>query len=811
MNVTAKDDVLKKESLENCYHCGDTCRVTNIIQDDKSFCCEGCKLVYSLLQENNLGSYYDLNEQAGKSQRNYKATDYSFLENEETVAKLIDFEDDQIVKVNFYLPQIHCSSCLWLLENLCHLNEGVADSRVDFLKRTVSITYLKKQLKLVELVWLLEKIGYPPLIQLNDLEEDSKKAVDKTIYYKLGLAGFVFGNIMLFSFPEYLGLEDADNSNFAQYFGYLNILLILPVIVYSGGAYFKSAWIGIKQRYLNIDVPISLGIASLFLRSIYEILFQSGAGYLDSLAGLIFFLLIGKWFQKRTYDNISFDRDYTSYFPIATRRIIDQEEQSITLDKVNIGDRLVVRHGELIPTDGILMDGEGKIDYSFVTGESALIKRRNGEKVYAGGRQMGSNLELVTTSKVSNSYLTRLWNDHNFDKLSHKDSVSKIADRVGSFFTWAILLVAFATLFYWLQSDVGIAVNAFTAVLIIACPCAVALSIPFTFGNAMRILSRQNIYLKNVSVIESLAKIDVMVFDKTGTITDNSSSQVEFIGTPLNDFEAVLVKSLCMNSMHPISQAITNFFKTSDHSIVENFVEFQGQGISGVVNGKMILVGNRTFLSSKGISMEEKTGNGTFLVLEGELKGMFELKSKYKMHLDSIFKRIRKWAKIFLLSGDGEKEKNNLIELFNGAENMFFRKSPQQKLEFIKDLQLENNKVAMIGDGLNDAGALNASEVGIVISDNISNFTPACDIILQSNQFEKLPLLFDYSRSCIQLVKVSYLIALAYNLIGLSFAVRGVLSPVIAAILMPLSSISIVIFGVGLSTFTAYKLGLLQK
>ena len=755
-----------------------------------------------------MGTFYDLNAVAGTSQRNYIPADFTFLDDQDTISRLIDFENEQIVKVHFYLPQIHCSSCLWLLENLFRLNEGIKDSRVDFLKREVSITFLKEQITLRELVHLLEKIGYPPIIQLNDIDSEKRPATDKSIYYKLGLAGFAFGNIMLFSFPEYLGMADANNSGIAKYFSYLNIALILPVVFYSGWDYFKSAWLGLKQKHLNIDVPVSLGIAALFLRSVYEILSHTGAGYMDSLAGLIFFLLIGKWFQQRTYAAISFDRDYKSYFPIATRVKVDQEQKSITLDKVKKGDTLVIRHGELIPADGILLKGVAHIDYSFVTGESALVKKINGEKLFAGGRQMGTAIELTTTNRVSNSYLTKLWNDHNFDKTKKNGAASKIADKVAGVFTWAILIIAFGTLIYWLPQDTSLAINAFTAVLIIACPCAVALSIPFTFGNALRILAKQKIYLRNTSVLESLAKIDTIVFDKTGTITEGKNARVNFQGNQLEEAEKNWISSLCSNSMHPISQAINKSLSPDKLFPVNDFGESQGKGIKGKVDGHSLLVGNIAFLQDEKIKIDASASKGTFVAINGKVRGAFHLESKYRPELKSVLLQFKNWAKIFLLSGDNENEKNRLQHLFDGSKNMFFNKTPEQKLTFIKSQQSNNHQVAMIGDGLNDAGALNASEIGIVVTENSANFTPACDIILQSAQFAKLPSLFDYAKRSIKLVYVAYGIALIYNIVGLSFAVQGLLSPVIAAILMPLSSISIVIFGVGASSLIAKRMGI---
>ena len=757
-------------------------------------------MVYSILSDNDLCRYYDLNEAAGISQRGRSRKEYAFLDDEETIRRLISFSDDQQSHVTFYTPQIHCSSCLWLLENIHVLNEHILESRVDFLKKEVKIVFDQNEISLRQVVEQLAIIGYPPHIQLNDLDGENRPVVDKSLFYKLGLAGFAFGNIMLLSFPDYLGLESSPDQTFNQYFSYFIVLLIIPVVFYSGWGYLHSAWQGLKQRHLNIDVPVSLGILALFLRSLYEIFFQGGAGYLDSLAGLIFFLLIGKWFQQATYARIAFDRDFKSYFPIACTVLADGKENQITLDKLNVGDRVLIRHGELIPADAVLIKGRAKIDYSFVTGESEPINKKAGDLLYAGGRQTEGIIEITVTKKVSNSYLTQLWNDDAFSKEQQKGRVNEIADKVAAFFTWAILIVGAATLFYWLPRDVSVAVNAFTAVLIIACPCAVALSIPFTFGNVIRLFARRNIYFKNIHVIESLAKIKKVVFDKTGTLTRVENDQMEYEGEELADETKSWIFSLVRHSNHPISRQISNRFRNSKPLSVRHFEELKGKGISGVVDGHKLRIGSPRF-----ISKHKGPKKNVLVEIDGQVIGAFILQNHYRKGVSDVLQTLKMHLKLFLLSGDNETEKNNLLPLFQLEERMFFNQRPEEKLQFIRDLQSGDQHVAMVGDGLNDAGALSQSQVGIVVTENTSNFTPACDIILDADQFEKLPLLFSFAKTSIRLVYIAYAIALVYNIIGLTYAVQGVLSPVIAAILMPASSITIVLFGVGASTWLAHR------
>ena len=766
-------------------------------------------MVFSILSENGMEKYYELNANAGSPQTNSDSNRYAYLDDRLTQSKLINFQDDNMTRVQFYIPEIHCSSCLWLLENIHLLNSGILNARVDFIRKEAQISFQHDKISLRALVELLASIGYPPHIILKDLENKATRPItDKSLYYKLGLAGFAFGNIMLFSFPEYLGLSSADNPLLTRVFSYLNLVLIIPVLLFSSRDYFRSAWQGFRQKHLNIDFPVSLGILALFLRSLYEILSHTGAGYLDSLAGLIFFLLIGKWFQQKTYAQISFDRDFKSYFPIACTVLKESEEVQMTLDRLQIGDIVLVRHGELIPADGVLLQGEASIDYSFVTGESQTVEKEKNDLLYAGGRQMGGMIQLRILKTVSNSYLTQLWNDQAFDKDRQKDNTSLIADRVAQFFTTVILLVAAISLVYWLPKDIATAINAFTAVLIVACPCAVALSIPFTFGNVLRILSGKGIFLRNTEAIESLCSVDHIVFDKTGTITNIRESRLRFNGKALNNHEESLISSLARHSTHPLSRQIDRELKNAQRFEVKDFYEEKGKGISGFINGHLVRIGSIDFL---GLQSDTESSKGVYIEIDGTIKGYFTQKTAYRSRLKDIIDRLGQFSKLSLITGDNNKESEQLRTIFGDQSQLLFEQKPQDKLDYIRSLQAQKAKVAMIGDGLNDAGALKQSDLGIVISENTSNFTPACDIIMDSRQFSKLDTLFDYAQGARKIVISSYLIALIYNIIGLSFAVQALLSPVIAAILMPLSSVTIVLYGTAMSTLLAKRKGLLEN
>jgi len=775
--------------------------------EDKHFCCQGCKLVYEMLHEHELCTYYDLEANPGislKSRRDEGA--FAYLDHAEIEASLLSFKDESTAKVGFYLPQIHCSSCIWLLENLYRLRDGISGSRVDFLKKEIQLTYDPQVLSLRELVALLASLGYEPEINLNDLQGQKPRRNHRHFYYKLGVAGFAFGNIMLMSFPEYLGLDETQFPEFRQFFGYLNILLVLPVIFYSATVFFQSAWVGLRERFLNIDVPISLGIVVLFGRSVFEIVTQTGAGYLDSLAGLVFFLLVGRWFQNKTYDRLSFDRDYKSYFPISTTRKEAGEESSVPITQLSAGDTIVVRHQELIPADALLLSEEAQIDYSFVTGEARPVRKKAGDLIYAGGRQVGPAIELTLVKNVSQSYLTELWN-HEAMQEDRASKLTQFIDLIGRRFTLAVLAIGtIAGIFWWATDSVGMAVNVFTAVLIVACPCALALSSPIILGNTMRVLGRLGFYVKNTQVIETMTALTHVVFDKTGTLTyKHTDGQVKIDGD-LQAYERDLVATLARQSTHPMSRAIEQVLKTDADLPVQSFAEHTGQGLVGEVDGRQVHLGNWALIDAAGSNIPPKDTRGTWIMIDGQLKARVSMPQRYRSRLSEVLAGLRQHSGLSLISGDNDREAEALAELMPAGTAMHFDQSPQDKLTHIAELQAQGERVMMVGDGLNDAGALRRSDVGVAVSENIDTFSPACDAIMDARRFEQFDDILRYTRNSMRLVRGGLILSLLYNVVGLAIAVQGLLSPVIAAILMPLSSITIVVYGMLTTEISARRL-----
>ena len=797
--------VVTKENL-NCYHCGEKCTDDTICSADKYFCCFGCKTVFELLNENNLCEYYSYDGHPGIRKMDSLRPDvFAVLDNESVKSKLISFTDGNQTHVTFFLPVMHCSSCIWLLENLTRINKNIISSRVDFLKKQVTVIYNERKLLLREVATLLSSIGYDPHLNLDDLNGSPVKKVSHKHLYKIGIAGFCFGNIMLMSFPEYFASGNLQELDLKKYFTGLNLLLSLPVIFYCATEFFTSAWDGLKQKFLNIDLPIALAIAITFLRSLYEIIYTGGPGYLDSMTGIVFFMLVGRYFQNKTYDALSFDRNYKSYFPIAVSVVTDGVEMQQPISELNAGSRIIIHNNELIPADAILFNGRALIDYSFVTGESLPVEKTIGEIIYAGGKHIGQRIELEVVRKVSQSYLTGLWNHQSFSKQKLNDRHSFL-HVVSRYFSVGVLALSFIAGIYWMVVDPSKVLNAITTPLIVACPCALLLSATFTNGTMVRIFGRNKFYLKNTGVIEALGRIDTVVFDKTGTLTDTALQQVTYEGAILNEYEKLLVKSLTIQSIHPLSRLIKESLPVVDQIKLSDFKEEPGYGMYARANEDEIWIGSAKFVGVIGKS--DISASGGYVKINDRVRGVFRTANHFRKGLNTMIRDLSSNHQLVVLSGDHDGERNYLTAIFKSEEYLYFSQKPEDKLNRIESLKSAGNKVLMVGDGLNDAGALVASDVGIAVTDHINNFSPACDAILEGSQLSRLDKFLNAAAASKKIIMISFFISMIYNVAGLFFALQGLLSPVIAAILMPISSVTIVFFTTIASNIMARMNGL---
>ncbi|HQW86942.1 MAG TPA: HAD-IC family P-type ATPase, partial [Flavobacteriales bacterium] len=452
------------------------------------------------------------------------------------------------------------------------------------------------------------------------------------------------------------------------------------------------------------------------------------------------------------------------------------------------GDRIVVRDQELVPVDAVLVAGEGHIDNSFITGEPLPVRRAAGEVVKAGGRQRGAAIELQVLRAFADSHLKRLWEEHAAG--TDRPGMPRLIDAVARRFTVAVVLLAVGAGLYWWGRDTAQVWPVVTAVLIVACPCALALSMPFTYGHTIRLLGRRGLFLRDAEVVERIASVDTTVFDKTGTLTERGAHAVRFVGPAPDPVTLARVRSLAHNSLHPLSAVLFHHLRGHAGHATE-VAEEVGAGVRGEVDGHRVRIGSASFTGGE----ERPRSNGSAHVhvsVDGAHLGHFEISKRARTGMATVVGATACLTDTYLLTGDLSVDKD-VADVF-APHQVRTGCSPVDKAVFVRGLQAKGRRVLMVGDGLNDAGALRQSDVGITVSETSAALTPASDAILDVRAFGDLPAALRLARSARRIVRASLLLSLGYNITGVAFAVSGQLTPLIAAILMPLSSVTVVGF-----------------
>ena len=718
-----------------CRHCGDPCAAGSVTTAAGTFCCLGCEAVFAALSTNGLGDYYRCDVPPGVSQRGTRgpeAARFAALDDAAIAARYLEFDDGTLARATFSVPTMHCASCLWLIERLWRVDPGVVRADADLLRRTVRVTFRPRDTSLRRVAERLAGIGYEPQLD-GERVPGRMPPARRSLYLKIGVAGFAFGNIMLFSIPRYANGGPLDGI-FQHLFDGLNVAFATPVLLYSASDYFRAAWHAVRRRTMSLDVPVALGLAVLFVRSLVDILSGRAEGFMDSFTGLVFFLLIGRLFQQKAFDAIAFDRTFRSFFPLSVCVVAPGSDDSrmVPIERVRVGDWLNVRPQEIVPADAVLHDDRGAIDYAFVTGEQRPVAVTRGEVVRAGGRVVARALRLEVVREVSHSQLAGLWNNPAFGR-AKVDWLATLSARFGGWFTATALALAAAGLILW-WPDLRMAAQVATAVLIIACPCAFTLAAPVTLGTAMGMLGRSGLFLKNPAVALNLSRVDTIAFDKTGTLTTPSAG-ARLDHHVLGESEWRLARRLAAESLHPASRALAATGPTVGH--VTDCQEVTGQGIRGRVDGRPVAIGSAAFLAMEtGVpvpSNERRTG----IAIDGHLRGWLAVAVPARSGVEDAARRLGATYETWLISGDHATEAERWRGVF--GSRMWFRQSPEDKLALVDGHQAAGHHVLMIGDGLNDAGALAAADVGMAVSDETACVVPSCDAVMRGDRIAALP------------------------------------------------------------------------
>ncbi len=814
-----------------CAHCGDPCEPRPVRRDGAVFCCSGCATAYALIHELGLEDYYALNEAPGAPVK--QDNDWSWMDEPALQDRLVRFRQAGRAVVVFRLPSIHCSSCVWLLERMPQYVDGVIEARVHYGRRELELHFDPDAVRLSAVATQLQRLGYAPSVNRADLDGDPdaerRSRVRDPLLMRLGVAGFCAGNIMLLSFPDYFHWDAGSAGAMYGLVNALKVALALPVLFYSGSVYWRAAWLSLRARVPSVDIPIALGMLALAARSFWDIFSASGEGYLDSLAGLVFLLLVGRWFQDRVHGFLSFRRDYRSFFPASVLKETAAGRTPVLPDDLEPGDTVLIRPGEVVPADGDLLE-PARVDYHFLTGESEPLELAAGQRLYGGGRILERPARLRVAKRLATSYLASLWERGALRERTGGEArsagedarprLAQVTDRLSRWFTPLVILLAFGAAAAWWGAGPAVALEILTAVLIVACPCGLALAAPFALGHALRRLDRAGLHLRDTAAIERLAALDTLVFDKTGTLTAPGGGAPEWrpegaaewrpAEDALPDPELrAAVAAVAAGSAHPVARRMAALWGGDALPLARGLREEAGRGVEGRVPSpegeRAVRIGSEGFCGL-GPSAE----GGTAITIDGRPLGRFRLRPALRPGAAETLRALGAETRgagpryaLELLSGDQPTERARLAPLFPDAASLRFGVSPHDKLARVEALRAEGRTVGMLGDGLNDAGALAAADAGLAVADDLSGYFPASDGVLEAGALGELPALLRYARAMRAAVWTAIGVSFAYNLVGLSFAVSGRLTPLVAAILMPISSLTVAFLGLALAAWRA--------
>lgn len=785
-------------SVTLCRHCGLPCDDQAVSTDTGPFCCIGCEAVFDLLAAHRLSGYYsDCAVPPGVPQRDRarRAADrFAGLDDPDVAARVVQFDDGRTAVATFAVPSVHCGSCVYLLEQLWRFDAGITRSEVNLQRRTVRVEFRSDATTARRIAEQLASLGYEPVTD-GEKSAGTMPRARRRLYMQLGVAGFAFGNMMLFSIPRYVNGGPLGDG-FQGLFDGLNVAFALPVLVFSAADYFRVGWRAIRARTISIEVPVAIGLAVMFGRSVADLAVRRGPGFLDSFAGLVFFLLIGRLFQQKAFERLAFDRTFRSFLPLTVHVQDGTALRTIAAGALRPGDCLVLRRNEIVPADARLLDVDAAVDYRFLTGEETPVVVRAGERVRAGGRA-ASAMRLTVLRTPSESELASLWANPAF--AAPKDRwIVEAGGRFGAWFTTlACGLAAAGAIAWW--PDAAASATVATAVLIVACPCALTLSAPIALGTAMGLLGRRGLFLKDAAVVLDLSRIDTVIFDKTGTLTTTTALAVDAIGN-LTAREWALAQRLASESSHPVSVAIARAdvrVGQVDGTVIhhhqaptrpEHAREVPGEGLTGTIDGERLAIGSAAFIA--GLTRQPVGPPDRTFVLVGQRVGWVQVTARPRAGIEAAARALQNEYALVLASGDSDHEAAQWSPLFGSA--MHFRQTPVQKLALVQAQRQAGRRVLMVGDGLNDGGALRAADVGFSVCDDSACIVPACDGAIGGAGLAELPAVLRFTRRTRQIVIAAFAVSVAYNVVGLTLALTGSLTPLASAILMPISSLTIV-------------------
>lgn len=809
----------------NCFHCHQPINPEELIKEEiqdeqREFCCHGCATVCRSIYSAGLDGFYTRLQEGDvlepptiESADNASLAFYDIDEvQEEYVADLSEQR-----QINLLVEGIHCAACVWLIENSLKGLKGIKEARVNLSGRRLKVTWDNNELKLSTILGQLSALGYPSVPYDPEASEGSLNRANRHLLYRMGVAGFAMMNLLWISISLYTG---ADEGEFQSLFHWVGFMLATPTLIYSGQPFYQGAWANLKNRSLGMDVPIALGVTITYCYSVYVTISGSEVGevYYDTVVNFLFVILVGRYLQSLSKRHaVASTQRLLDLQPRIATQVTADSEAIVPVKSINVGDLIRVKPAERIPLDGVVLEGASSVEESMLTGESEPLSKTAGDNVSAGTLNGSGSLLIKVSERVDNSSLGKIIHLVE-DAQASKAPIQGIADRIVPWFVLTTLTLASGTFLYWVSHDFEVALMAATAVLIITCPCAFGMATPMSIAVAAGSGARNGILVKNGEVLETLAGVQHLVFDKTGTLTEGqlSITQVHTLDEHWkrgDALSAALAERLTIcaaierHSEHPIAKAFINLADAQEWKLpaASEFASTAGKGVQALnsADNHPVYLGTFSWMKELGLTVSERLKNtivqldeqGISFVccgFDGQLQALICVEDHIREGAKQLIDELKhNGIGVSLLSGDRRSTAEHVAEQLGGMD-VIAEVLPEDKDQVIADLQSQGKRVAMVGDGVNDAPALVRADIGIALGSGTDASIASADIVLMSNELDKVLLACQLSRKTIRTIHQNIGISFTYNLIMVPLAMATFVTPLVAAITMPISSLLVI-------------------
>lgn len=808
MGLASKAEYVLSQS---CYHCGlpveDKGTFTVAIADiEREFCCYGCQTVCQTIYAAGLQSFYNKTPKGEVLAPPPEVPEeLSAYDLDEVQADYVDSLMPQRT-IHLLIEGIHCAACVWLIEHALAKQPGVLNAEVNLTAKRLKLRWDNHETSLSLILQALAQIGYAAVPFDPETAEGALARRHRGLLYRMAFAGFAMMNLMWISIALYSG---ADQGAFRNWFHWIGFLIATPTLFYSGYPFIRNGLIGLRRRYLTMDLPIAIGASATYFYSTYVTMTGSVSGevYFDTVVNFLFVILVGRYLEAISKRQaLSATRRLFELQPKLATRVEGAETRIVPIRSVQIGDLLLVKPGEKVPVDGIIEHGQSAVDESMLTGESLPVPKQENDQVVAGSINGEGAFKVRAQQVLRNTALAKIVALMDEAQAS-KAPIQRIADRIVPWFVLVTLTLATITFAYWLPFDFETALLAATSVLVVTCPCAFGMATPMSVAVATGVGASRGVLVKQGAALERLSQVTHFVFDKTGTLTEGKLQVTDihsFHG--LDEKELLrLAASVEQHSEHGIADAICysaekNRLKLSANS---RFNSTPGKGVQAVVDNKRVLVGTRAWLQSQALDinaeqsqrlaeLEQRGVSCVLIAVEERIEGLLGLVDTLRNDAaETVQNLIKANIAVTVLSGDRQA----VVAAVTAGLGDIDRKAevlPRDKSDVIRQLQQNGDVVAMVGDGVNDAPALIQADVGIAMASGTDVSVASADVVLSHQELNKVAEARQLAARTLRTIRQNIVLSISYNVIMVPLAMMALVSPLVAAITMPISSLLVI-------------------